>query len=87
MFHREADLRAALEGLAQAPLAEVRHTAEEVAAEAAGGQPREIGLALVSYLGQMPARVRQSLRRPADPSGTTVPAGLSLKKTVVAMRS
>lgn len=72
----EAQLRAELEQLAQAPQAEVRRAAEEVAAHA----PEEDRLRLGAYLDQLPAAVRQSLRRPSDPGGATVPAGLSLKK-------
>jgi serine/threonine protein kinase len=78
--HTEADLRADLEKLAQAGQAEVRHAAEAVAAQEAADQPAEVSLALVSYLSQMPASIRQSLRRPSDPGGTTVPANLSLRK-------
>src|ERR1700722_18517026 len=74
--HAEAQLRAELEHLAQAPQAEVRQVAEEAAA----GEPAEARQALTAYLAQVPASIRQSLRRPSDPGGTTVPAGLSLKK-------
>jgi hypothetical protein len=77
---REAQLRAELQDLAQAPQAEVRQAVEEVAAHEAAGQPAEVRLALVAYLTQLPASIRQSLRRPTDPGGTTVPAGLPLKK-------
>jgi hypothetical protein len=72
----EAELRAELQELAQASQAEVRRAAEEVAA----GEPAAIRQALSSYLAQMPTSIRQSLRRPSDPGGTTVPAGLSLKR-------
>lgn len=72
----EAQLRADLEGLAQASQAEVQQAAEEIAA----GHPPEVRQALAAYLTQVPAAIRKSLRRPADPSGTTVPVGFSLKK-------
>jgi hypothetical protein len=32
------------------------------------------------YLSQVPGAIHRSLRRPADPSGATVPAGLSLRR-------
>ncbi len=35
--------------------------------------------AIVQYLSQVPAAIRRSLRRPADDSGTTVPAGRALR--------
>jgi formylglycine-generating enzyme required for sulfatase activity/tetratricopeptide (TPR) repeat protein/serine/threonine protein kinase len=74
----DAPLRTELEGLAQASPAEVRKAAEEAASLEAAGQP-DLQPALVSYLSQMQDSTRRSLRRPADPSGKTVPAGLSLK--------
>jgi hypothetical protein len=78
--HAEADLRAGLEALAQAGQAEVRQAAAAVAAQEVADQPAEARLALASYLNQLPASIRQSLRRPSDPGGTPVPAGLSLRK-------
>src|SRR5205085_1638916 len=67
-----------LEELAQAAPADVRRAAEAVAAEVAAGQGGEVRQALTCYLGQVPDAVRQSLRRPSDPGGTTVPPGTSL---------
>jgi len=78
--HGEVDLKADLEGLAQASPAVVRQVAEAVAAQEAAGQSAEIRLALTAYLNQLPASIRQSLRQPSDPGGGTVPAGLALRK-------
>ncbi len=78
--HGTAELRADLERLAQAPRDEVHQAAEQAAAAEAAGQPAEISLALVSYLDQVPAAVRRSLRRPDDPAGATLPAGLALSR-------
>jgi len=78
----EAQLRAELERLAQAPPAEVRQVADKVAQQEAANQPPEVRQALADYLAQMPCAARQSLRRPADPRGTTIPPSLSLKKAV-----
>jgi formylglycine-generating enzyme required for sulfatase activity len=77
---KDAELRAELQALAQAKPAEARKVAEEVTREVAGDQPADLQLALTSYLTQVPATVRQSFRRSADPDGTTVPATLALKK-------
>jgi hypothetical protein len=77
---RDAQLRADLEAVAQAPPAQVRRAAEQVVQEIAAGQAAEVQLNLVSYLRQVPPAVRQSLRRPSDPSGTTVPATLSFRR-------
>ncbi len=76
----EAQLRAEMEQLVQAPQESIRQVVEQVAAEAAAGQPPEVRQAVAAYLNQVPTSIRQRLRRPADPSGTTVPAGLFLKK-------
>ena len=75
---REPDLRDEIEALVQASPEDVRSTAERVAREA-GASP-DMGSALAAYLTQVPVAARQRLRRPADPSGTTVPATLSLKR-------
>jgi formylglycine-generating enzyme required for sulfatase activity/serine/threonine protein kinase len=76
----EADLRADLQGLAQATPAQVRQVTEQAVAVEATGQPPEVRLALTTYLNQLPATIRQSLRRPSDPGGTTVPPARSLDK-------
>ncbi len=78
--HTEGDLRADLERLAQASQAEVRQAAEAVAAKEAADQPGEVRQGLAAYLNQVPASIRQSLRRPSDPGGTTVSPALSLGK-------
>jgi hypothetical protein len=74
--HGEGHLRAELQQLAQATPAEVHQVAEQVAAHG----PAEIRLSLVSYLDQLPSAVHQSLRRPSDPEGRTVPSGRPLTK-------
>jgi tRNA A-37 threonylcarbamoyl transferase component Bud32 len=74
--HGEGDLRDALQGVAQASPLEIHQAAEQAAAN----EPVEVRPALVSYLDQLPAAVHQSLRRPSDPGGTTVPGGRSLGK-------
>jgi formylglycine-generating enzyme required for sulfatase activity len=77
---QDAALRAELQAAAGAPAEQVRQEAEAAVQAEAAGQPPEVQLALVSYLSQVPASIRRSLRRPSDPSGTTVPATLSLSR-------
>jgi hypothetical protein len=69
----EQQLRQALQDAVQAGVQEVRAEALAAAREVAAGQPPEVEQRLADYLTQVPAAVRQSLRRPSDPAGTTVP--------------
>jgi hypothetical protein len=71
-----AALRADLEALARADPAGIRQAAEETASRETAGRPDWVCRGLAAYLIQVPVAVRQLLRRPADPSGTTLPAGL-----------
>jgi hypothetical protein len=64
--HTEAQLRAELDALARAPVADVRRAAEEVAAEQAPDQPAEVRLALESYLDSLPAALPEPA--PAPPA-------------------
>jgi serine/threonine protein kinase len=75
----EPERRADLEALAQVPADQMRREAEAAVAEVAVGKPPEIQQALIDYLTQLPGSVRQSLRRPADPSGTTLPPDFVLE--------
>lgn len=76
----EQSLRADLEALAQAPADQVQKQVQAaVAAEGAALAP-EAQQALSAYLSQVPAMIRRSLRRPSDPSGTTAPASLALRR-------
>jgi serine/threonine protein kinase len=75
---QEDQMRAALQDLAQAPAQQVKQVAEEVSRQVASDQPQAVQKQVSLYLSLVPALVRQSLRRPADPSGKTVPATLSL---------
>jgi hypothetical protein len=64
--------RADLAELAQAPAAEIREQITAVVGEVAGDKPAVTQQALALYLSLIPGQVRKSLRRPADPTGTTV---------------
>ena len=70
----EATLSAEVEALAQAPAVQMRQQVAEAVKEAAANQPAAVQVALTSYLTQVPAMIRRSLRRPSDPGGTTLPA-------------
>ncbi|HVS35941.1 MAG TPA: hypothetical protein VMS17_10205 [Gemmataceae bacterium] len=74
----EDGLRTELGELAQAPAAEVQQEAQQAAQAAAAHLPAAAQQQLATYLGQVPGMIRRSLRRPSDPTGTTVPADLPL---------
>jgi serine/threonine protein kinase len=75
---READLRAELQAMAQAPADKIHQEVGAAVEAEAAAQPPEVQQALTAYLTQVPAAIRRSLRRPSDPTGTTVPATLAL---------
>src|SRR5262249_22646347 len=66
--------RGDVEALARAPEAEVRAAVDEIVLELAADRPPEARQALSLYLRQVPDALRQSLRRPADPAGCSLPA-------------
>jgi parallel beta-helix repeat protein len=75
---QQEEIRLALQEAARA-------TPEEVQQELAAVVPElhpaeEVQIQLTTYLSQLPALVRRSLRRPADPAGLTVPPGPVLTK-------
>jgi len=76
----EQGRRAELEALASAAAGEVREAVSAVVDEIAADRPEGERQVLATILTQVPARIRQTLRRPTDPTGTTVPAGLILRK-------
>jgi hypothetical protein len=57
--------------------AEARQQAARAVAEVAAA-PTPVRQALTAYLAQVPAAIRRSQRRPADPTGRTASAGLTL---------
>ena len=72
--------RAELEAVAQATGEQLAEAVKEVVREVAAGASPDVRELLTGYLRQVPAEIRRTLRRPADPTGTTVPAGLVLRK-------
>jgi len=67
-----------LEELVRADLKEIREEAAKIAKKVAQDRPIEEQAQLELYLVQIPAIARQSLRRPDDPTGTTVSLALHL---------
>src|SRR4051812_9543039 len=77
---QEQERRAELQEMAQASPAEVRAEVDRAVREEADGLPSAQREQVAAYLHQLPSMVRRSLRRPADPTGRTVPPYLSLQK-------
>ena len=85
---KEADQRKEMEALAQSNFDSAKQEAvkavREALAEVARTNPQQPGMSdfdrlnLELYLSQIPAVVQQSLRRPEDPTGRTVPSAFAL---------
>jgi serine/threonine protein kinase len=75
----EEQRRAEVEKLAQDPEL-VKSASAEAVHEVAADQPRDVQLLLSTYLQQVPAAIRRTLRRPSDHTGRTVPPGFPLRK-------
>ncbi len=71
---------AEVQQLAEQSAGETRQLAQALAQEVAADQPETVRHAVASYLTQVPAMVRRSLKRPADPTGRTLPPGLLFGK-------
>ena len=69
-----------LEALANAPPAGLGKAAKAVGEEVAAGEPKAVRSAIEAYLRQIPATVRRYLRRPSDPTGKSMPAGLRFRR-------
>lgn len=76
----EEQRRAELQAIAQAPADRLRAEVAQILREVASSQPKDVRQVLESYLRQVPATIRQALKQQGDPSGTTVPAWLPLRK-------
>jgi hypothetical protein len=69
---RAAEVQAAAQLSAAELRAEIARIVREEAAALSAAQQAQVA----NYLTQVPAMIRRSLRRPSDPTGTTVPAGI-----------
>jgi tetratricopeptide (TPR) repeat protein len=74
------ELRQELQAVATLPPADARLQAAEIVAQEAAGRPETVRQALTAYLVQVPNAIRQSQRRPQDPSGRSVSSLLSLRR-------
>src|SRR5947209_7770359 len=74
----QARVRAELEKIVQDARA-YRAQVDQLLGELGAGQPEAVRQAARTYLNQVPGCVQRSLRRPEDPSGRTIPAGLVLR--------
>jgi serine/threonine protein kinase len=72
--------RQEVERLAAQPTAEARQQAQAAVAQEAASLPDPQRQAVTAYLAQVPNAIRQSQRRPEDPSGRSVSARLSLRR-------
>jgi serine/threonine protein kinase len=75
---RDEALRDEIAQMAAVSASEARKVAAEAVQAAAGSATPEEKAALEGYLAQIPAAVTQSLKRPNDPTGKTVPAAFAL---------
>jgi eukaryotic-like serine/threonine-protein kinase len=69
-----------LEAVIRADDAEVERAAEQVTHELAAGEPEPVRAKLATFLKQVPSRIRQSQRRPADPTGRTIRPGFVVNR-------
>jgi hypothetical protein len=75
----DAQLRCELQEVALLSPVEVKSQTAQVAAEVAAQHP-EKQQELAIYLSLIPSAIRRSLRRPSDPTGTTIPDTLPLSR-------
>jgi tetratricopeptide (TPR) repeat protein len=74
------ETRAEIQIAAQLSAPEIRQQASELVAAEAAGRPESVRNALAAYIEQVPASIRQSQRRPADPTGRTLSSSLVLER-------
>ncbi len=77
---REEQRPAEVQAVAQMPAAELRAEVARIVREEAAALSAAQQAQVASYLGQVPAMIRRSLRRPSDPTGTTTASGTAFRK-------
>ena len=77
-IQREKQVADDLQEVVQADMQQIRAEARQIAREVGAGRTEDEVHQIEAYLSQIPGVARQSLRRPQDPSGTTVPATMNL---------
>lgn len=76
----EQEMLSAVEEAAQASAPQARDEAEAAVQSMGVELAPQVRCSLVAYLTQVPSAVRQSLKRPSDPTGTTVPPSFTLTR-------
>ena len=79
-YKADAERRKEIEAVAQAAAKDVGQQVAEIVKEVAADQSAEFQQMLGTYLTQVPAMVRKSLRRQSDPTGRSVSANLVPRK-------
>ena len=77
---RAEERKADVEAIAQAGVEQVKLEVAEIVLEYASDKPPDVQQMMSLYLSQVPSMVRKSLRRPGDPTGTTVSPDREPKK-------
>ncbi len=72
----EQERRAEIEAIVQTNFEELRKQVGKIVQEFAADKSPELKQEIADYLTQIPASIQRSLRRPTDPTGTTVPPDL-----------
>jgi hypothetical protein len=80
--HDAAQRQAELQAVVQMAADEFRQQVEAVVREVAAGQPENVRRHVSNCLQHLPEQLRQSLRRPDDPQGASVPPGFGVKQMV-----
>jgi serine/threonine protein kinase len=80
VYQGEEEARAILQEAVRTALDEAREEARAVAAEVCAGHPEPVREQVAAYLVQIPSLLRQTLKRPGDDAGLSVPLLLSLQK-------
>jgi serine/threonine protein kinase len=71
------DLRIELEKIAQDPRAYRQELEQMLSNENLTPEQRQL---VLTYLNQLPGRIQASMKRPEDPTGRTIPPGMSLRR-------
>lgn len=79
---RQNQIAGDVKAVLQAKPEQIRAEAGAIAQDVTVGQTEDIRRLVEAYLMQLPAVARQCLKRPADPSGTTIPSELDLLDVV-----
>ena len=77
----DVERRNEVETLARLKTGEINELSSALVKELTPGRTLELRESLTNYLRQVPASIRHAFRRPTTPAGTSLPDGLSLRKS------